>query len=180
MIAKIVEWGTGSHENTTNFQFRECGERFFQIGIFAYFHDSNVAPNTLCGALHLAPFHVRKVEDRSKQVTDNLTSWDNFVYKLQTLGFEVSTEDGYAGDVATRVIEAGNIPKFYGIAPGRNDDRNCFGRSDSGHLRSARRDQDGWVNAHKISGKFRKAIEVLIRPPIFDRDVLTLNKSRLT
>jgi hypothetical protein len=26
------------------------------------------------------------------------------IYLLQTLGFEVSTEDGHAGDVATRVL----------------------------------------------------------------------------
>jgi hypothetical protein len=77
------------------------------------------------------------------------------------------------------VIEAGNIPKPYGVAPETSDDRNCFGRSDDSPLGSARRDQDGWLAAHKISGEFRKAIEVLIRPPIFDRDVLTLNKSSL-
>ena len=77
------------------------------------------------------------------------------------------------------MIEAGNIPKPYGVAPETSDDRNYFGRSDDSPLGSARRDQDGWLAAHKISGEFRKAIEVLIRPPIFDRDVLTLNKSRL-
>jgi hypothetical protein len=44
---------------------------------------------------------------------------------------------------------------------------------------AARPDQNGWLAANKISGEFRKAIDVLIRPPIFDRDVLTINKSSL-
>src|SRR6516225_1692317 len=160
-------------------QFGDCSERFLQISIFTYFHDPNVSPNSSCGGLHLAPSHVSKLEFRIRQVTDNLTLWDNFVYKLQTLGFEVSTENRHAGDVAIRVIEAGNIPKLYGIAPERNDDRNCFGRSDDRPNGPARPDQDGWLAAHKISGEFRQPIEVPIRPPLFDRDVLTFNKSGL-
>ena len=117
-------------------QFGDCSERFLQVRIFTYFYDPNVSPNTSGGGLHLAPPRVRVVEVWSKQVADNLSSWDNLVYKLQTLGFEVSTEDGHAGNVATRVIEAGNIPKLYGIATESNDDRNCFGRSDNGHVGS--------------------------------------------
>src|SRR5215472_4297554 len=89
-------------------QFGDSSERFPQISIFTYFHDPNVSPNTSCGGLHLAPSHLSKIEVRSKQVTDNLTLWDNLAYKLQTLGFEVSTEDGRAGNVATWVIEASN------------------------------------------------------------------------
>src|SRR5215471_1302832 len=104
-------------------QFGDCSERFLQISIFTYFHDPNVSPNASRGSLHLAPPRVSKVESWIKQVADYLTSWDNLVYKLQTLGFEVSTEDGHAGDVATRVIEADNIPKLYGIATERNDNR---------------------------------------------------------
>ena len=143
--------------------FRERGDRFLQISILAYFHDANVSPNTPCGRLNLAPVIVSNVDVRIKQVTDNLTSWDNFVHKLQTLGFEVATEDGHAGDVATWVIEALNIPKLYEIAPERNDDRNCFGRSDDSHVGAARPDQDGWPAANKSIGEFRKAIELLIR-----------------
>jgi hypothetical protein len=160
-------------------RLRKRGEHFFLIGIFAYFYDPNVSPNTSCGSLHIAPSHVSNVNVRIKQVTDNLASWDNLVYKLQTLSFEITTEDGYAGDIATRVIEAGNVSKPYGIVPERSDDRNCFGRSDDSNVGAARPDQDGWPAANKISGEFRKTIDVAIRPPIFDRDVLTLNKSSL-
>jgi hypothetical protein len=136
--------------------FGDSGERFLQIGIFAYFHDPNVSPDTPCGGFHIAPSHVCKVDVRIKQVTDNLASWDDLVYKLQTLGLEVSTEDGYAGDIATRVIEAGNIPKLYGIAPERNHDRNCFGCSDGSHVGASRPDQDKWPAANKISGELSR------------------------
>jgi len=77
------------------------------------------------------------------------------------------------------VIEASNIPKSDRIAPERNDDRNCFGRIDSRYRGATSCDQDSWLAANKFSGEFRQAIEVLIRPPIFDRDVLTFNKSSL-
>src|SRR6516164_8371581 len=170
MIAEIVEYRIASHDNAADMRFRKCGERLLKIGIFARFYDPNLSANSSCGGLDVTPPHICKIDIGIIQVTDSRTSWENLVHKLQTLGFEVSAENGHAGDVATRVIEAGNIDKLYRIAAERNDDRNCFGRSDNGRLRSARRDQDGWVNAHKISGKFRKAIDVLIRPPIFDRD----------
>src|SRR6516165_11964575 len=128
-------------------RFGDCSERFLQVSIFTYFHDPNVSPNTSCGGLHLAPSRVSIIEVGSKQVADNLTSWDNLVYKLQTLGFEVRAENGHAGDVATRVIEAGNIPKLYRIAAERNDDRNCFGRSDRGSVGATCPDQDIWPKA---------------------------------
>jgi hypothetical protein len=63
------------------------------------------------------------------------------------------------------------------LAPLRSSD--CFGRSDDSNVGAACPDQDGWPAANKISGEFRKTIDVAIRPPIFDRDVLTLNKSSL-
>src|SRR5262249_9578226 len=110
-------------------RFRKCGERLLKISIFACLYDPNLSANSSCGGLGVTPPHIGEIEIGIIQVTDNRTSWENLVHKLQTLGFEVSAENGHAGDVATRVIEAGNIAKLYGIAAERSDDRNCFGRS---------------------------------------------------
>jgi hypothetical protein len=74
------------------------------------------------------------------------------------------------------VIEAGDETKLYGITPERSDDRNYLCRSDGCSMGAASPNQYRWLMAYKVGGKFRKAIEVLIRPPIFDRNVLALYK----
>ena len=81
-------------------RFRKCGERFLQIGIFACFHYPNLPSESSRSGLQIAPSHVSKIDIRIIQVTDSRTSWSNLIYKLQTLGFEVRTENGRAGDVA--------------------------------------------------------------------------------
>src|SRR6516165_12596714 len=129
MIAKVVEYWIASHDNAADMRFCKCGERLLKIGIFARFYDPNLSANSSRGGLDVAPPHICKIDIGIIQVTDSRTSWENLVHKLQTLGFEVSAENGHTGDVAARVIEAGNIAKLYGIAAERNDDRNCFGRS---------------------------------------------------
>jgi hypothetical protein len=87
---------------TTPPSFRNCGERLLKIGIFACFYDPNLSAKGSCGGLDVAPSHIGEIDIRIIQVTNSRTSWDNLVYKLQTFGFEVSTENGHAGDVATR------------------------------------------------------------------------------
>ena len=129
-------------------RFCKCGERLLQIGIFARLYDPNFSANSSCRSLDIAPSHIGEIDIRIIQVTDSRTSWENLVHKLQTLGFEVSAENGHAGDVATRVIEAGNIAKLYGIAADRNNDRNCFSRGDGGNMCATCPDQDIWPKAN--------------------------------
>src|SRR6516165_486417 len=111
MITKVVEYWIASHDNAADMRFCKFGERLLQIGIFSRLYDPNLSANSSCGGLDVTPPHIRKIEIGIIQVTDRRTSWENLVHKLQTLGFEDSAENGHAGDVATRVIEAGNIPK---------------------------------------------------------------------
>jgi hypothetical protein len=68
--------------------------------------------------------------------------------KFKSLGFEFITEHGHACDIAARPVEAGYETKLHGIAAERNDDWNCFGRSDGGNMCATRPDQHRWLAAN--------------------------------
>ena len=145
-------------------RFRKCGESLLKISIFGCFYDPNLSANSSCGGLDVMPPRNCKIEIGIIQVTDSRTSWENLVHKLQTLGFEVSAENGHAGDVATRVIEAGNIAKLYGIAAERSDDRNCFRRGHGGSVGATCPDQYCWLKAYKVGGDWPSTNPLSFKP----------------
>ena len=89
--------------------------------------------------------------------------------------------EGYARYIAAWPVKAGDEPKCNRISASEDDDRDCRG----GPLCRQRRRRRAWRRnythpaANQISCQNRQALVLSLGPPVFDRDVLALDKSRL-
>src|SRR5215203_3150388 len=103
------------------------------------------------------------------------------VQKSQPLRRKFAAQRGYARYIAAWPVKAGDEPKCNRISASEDDDRDCRG----GPLCRQRRGRRAWRRnythpaANQISGQNRQALVLSLGPPVFDRDVLALDKSGL-
>src|SRR5262245_58083217 len=88
----------------------------------------------------------------------------------------ISTEAD-TGDVAARLVEAGDETSLDRIEAAAEDDRNGRGRGFGRECRRYEvwRDDDGYPAADQIGRQFRQPIIVIVRPEVFDGHVLALD-----
>src|SRR5262249_47371414 len=81
--------------------------------------------------------------------------------------------------VAAGMIEAGDEAEPDWVGTYTEDNRNRVGRGfgGEGRRRAAWRCDDGHLAMDKVCGHTRQAIELILRPAIFDRNVATLDEA---
>jgi hypothetical protein len=89
-------------------------------------------------------------------------------------------EPAHPRDVAARPVEAGDKAAFDRVVVAREDDRDCTGRrhGDERRIVAAGCGDHSYLTSNKISRERRQPIQSTLRPVIFDRDVLTLDRDR--
>src|SRR5262245_21536988 len=113
---------------------------------------------------------------RIGEVADHARCGHRFVQQLQSFSHDCSIEHVYACDIAARPIEASHQAKLHWVSTYGEHDRKRIGR----RLGSKR----SWSTNHydhrdlainEVNCQRWKAIELVLRPAIFDRYVLSLN-----
>ena len=83
---------------------------------------------------------------------------------------------GHARDVAARPVQAGDEAKLDRVGAQFEDDRNSRGRRlCRERRRSAGRGNHGHLTMNQIGHHRRQPITLILRPAVFDRDVLALD-----
>jgi hypothetical protein len=103
-----------------------------------------------------------------------------FVQQLQLLCIHFHAQVGHACEVASRPVQAGDKSNGHGVEPSLEHDRNrrgCrLGRKCSG---GAARGDHGHPAADQLGRQRRQSSGFILRPTIFDCDVLAFDVARL-
>ena len=88
----------------------------------------------------------------------------------------------HTSDVTTWPVEAPDEAGFDRVHAGAEDDRYCCSGGFGGErcLIAAWRSNNGNAPTNQISGQFRQPIQCIVRPAIFDGDILTFDVASLT
>src|SRR5262249_23611426 len=99
------------------------------------------------------------------------------VQGAEPLSPDLHAHEADTGDVAARLVEAGDETSLDRIEAAAEDDRNGRGRGFGRECRRYEvwRDDDGYPAADQIGRQFRQPIIVIVRPEVFDGHVLALD-----
>jgi hypothetical protein len=131
----------------------------------------------LCGSQYVPAFRFGISAIRVHNHADRGRAGNELAQQFQSLCAQLTEEKIDAGDVAARPIEAGYEAVTDRITPAGKDNRNGRGRGFGGKCRIEISDDQGHGPAQQIGHQRRQSIKVIVGPAIFDRAVLTLNKT---
>jgi len=117
---------------------------------------------------------------RVDEHTDHCEGRHQFVQQLEVLRPQRSADKGHAGQVAARLVEAGDEAGRDRVFGGREDDGDRRGRRlDRACCDTGGRDDHGHPPANQLGRQSGQAIVVILRPAVFDRQVLALDKAEI-
>ena len=107
--------------------------------------------------------------------------WNQVVEHLHALLQDVDDSGGHACDVSARMVEAGNEANCYGVDTHHENDGDCRSCSLGGEGRQIVADCQNkrHLGAHEIGCHFRQPIIPIVRPALFDTEVLAFNEAGL-
>src|SRR5262249_21874791 len=115
---------------------------------------------------------------RVQERADNAGSRHKLAQQLQPLCQQLPEEQSYSGHIPARPAEAGDQTIFDRVTARREDDRNCGRRRFGREYRGKRTcEHHSHLTANQIGRKLWQSIVLILRPTLFDRHVLALDKS---
>src|SRR5215813_2064862 len=144
-------------------------------------HDQDLPPESTCRRFYGAQIGLRLQDVRVHQRSDNRRLWNQLMQQFKPLRLQSSTVKAYAGNVAARPIQAGDVAVFYRISPSDKDNGYRCGRGFRRHQDQGRiaDNHHGHPTTDQISRHRRQSIGLILRPVEFDRHVAALNESSL-
>jgi hypothetical protein len=137
-------------------------------------HDYDATLEGTRGCFYLAQRKFGRGVARVEEQPHRRGGGNEFADQLEPFSQQLESDDAYAGDVASRTIEARNEAEVHRIATGDEYDRNGRGRRLSrqrtrgGHGGYHRR-----LPASQIGSQRRQSIEATLGPPVFNGQVLS-------
>jgi hypothetical protein len=104
---------------------------------------------------------------------------DQFMQQLQPLRPDLHVHDAHAREVAARAAQAGDKSKRERVEPCHEDNRNYRGCCLCWPYCRAIRDDHRHLMANEVGRQQRKSVVFVIRPAVFDREVLALDIASL-
>jgi hypothetical protein len=100
---------------------------------------------------------------------------DQFMQQLQPLRPDLHVHDAHAREVAARAAQAGDKSKRERVEPCHEDNRNCRGCCLCWPYCRPIRNHHGYSMANEVGRQQRKSVVFIVRPAVFDREVLALD-----
>ena len=102
--------------------------------------------------------------------------------ETEPLACKLRGDEGHSGDVAARSVQTDYEAELNGIGASHKNDRSGRGRSFGGERRGrpAARDYHGDLVGHQIGRQRGQLIQLIIRPPVFNRQVLAFDIAEFT
>jgi len=153
-------------------QLDQARERRIDFSFGAGAHDMDLQPERTRRLLHVSRLGLGSGIFRVHEQTDDLGCGYQIVQQAESLRYQLGVQLGYAGDVATRPVQAGyeaERDRVTGrLEHDRNDSGGCFCCESRG---CASRGDHVHFLAHQICRQSRKSIIVTLRPAVFERDI---------
>ena len=158
----------------------ERGEGCLKIAVGAGLNYKQFSPKRIRCCLHVSRVGRRIGIDRMDEEADRSCLGNRLVQYLELFGQQTVGQKTHTGNVPARSIEAGNKCNLDGIGANHEDDRNGCARClrSTCHRSGTCKDHSRFA-LDQIGYQRRQPTVIALRPAVFDRHALSLDKAGL-